>query len=919
MSFETELSSLIQELGKHSGFPRLAEGIVRRQTLERRLDRLAALSVVQALKGFGKTTLLASWGKQRIAKSDVVVWISLPEETVEPTILLDLLYHRIMRADDPLMRENVQTSATADIARQSLADSVNLFVENRVIVIIDDVDPAHHSQLLEPLWMLLEKVPKLHVVLGTRSQLVLDRVFDSAQVDTELLSGMELSVSAYELIEFAQSWGHYITHDQALQLYDQCGGWLEIAKRVLDASLVTHTPVLANAEEFLYKTMVPWLYDMGLLRLAQGLSLAPVVQTQHLSIFRNRLEQANRSVKPHKNMGAQILPEIERLQRAGLVIMVSTDPAKPIWRFPSLIKTALADVFKAEDPAGVVKVHRLFAEALYYRDADEGLAQVLVHARMGEHWKLLSALWMKHSLGLIFRYPKQTYDAYMNLPDIASKHVPILAFPLVIMRVIGPTSDTGVALRGIPGEVGIAVESLRAMLKPNASSEEFIMIKTTEMIIHRVQGGLSDSLNVAQEIANGLAKRRQRDQVPAPVHKGWYYIQWSNSLILSGDVMGAIEASLRAFEVATDKDSEFIAALAAGHLALLQTLVGNYRETPKWLEAANAVCLPESRLEYAVTLPARITEALGAIDQLNQQQARDILDRIGDGARSVELWPFLALIDFTYLQIFGEAQAALMKLEHLRLIRASELQDDRFAARLFERCMANVLLALGELNRAERYIADSVQRYQRTVLGEFGHQLSPDKLAWLRVPYARLFLLSGDEAKALRLASAAVWKSDTVARDKCELLVIKACAALRLGEKKTAVRSFKKAVTMLNEMNSYTPYLSIPTPELTELLELTSTVLPTTVSEFIATNPGSYPANAVWINLTSRERLVLYELARESSLTAIGKTLTVSRNTVKKQVLSIYAKLDVHDRPSALLAAERLGFLPDPTTPDPKI
>ena len=52
--------------------------------------------------------------------------------------------------------------------------------------------------------------------------------------------------------------------------------------------------------------------------------------------------------------------------------------------------------------------------------------------------------------------------------------------------------------------------------------------------------------------------------------------------------------------------------------------------------------------------------------------------------------------------------------------------------------------------------------------------------------------------------------------------------------------------------------------------------------------------------LTQRERVVLAHLALPLTLSEIAASLFVSRNTVKSQVRSIYMKLDVADRESAL-------------------
>ena len=70
---------------------------------------------------------------------------------------------------------------------------------------------------------------------------------------------------------------------------------------------------------------------------------------------------------------------------------------------------------------------------------------------------------------------------------------------------------------------------------------------------------------------------------------------------------------------------------------------------------------------------------------------------------------------------------------------------------------------------------------------------------------------------------------------------------------------------------------------------------------------GSAPSNAVFDDLTKREREVLEALCHGYSDKEIAKRLTVALGTVCNHVARIYAKLDVHNRNAALLWARRHG------------
>ncbi|MEN0129692.1 MAG: LuxR C-terminal-related transcriptional regulator [Brevundimonas sp.] len=62
-------------------------------------------------------------------------------------------------------------------------------------------------------------------------------------------------------------------------------------------------------------------------------------------------------------------------------------------------------------------------------------------------------------------------------------------------------------------------------------------------------------------------------------------------------------------------------------------------------------------------------------------------------------------------------------------------------------------------------------------------------------------------------------------------------------------------------------------------------------------------------HLSRRERVILAHLALPLTLNQIAMSLFVSRNTVKTQVRSIYRKLEVNDRESAVRVGRARGLV----------
>src|SRR5690606_38126302 len=90
----------------------------------------------------------------------------------------------------------------------------------------------------------------------------------------------------------------------------------------------------------------------------------------------------------------------------------------------------------------------------------------------------------------------------------------------------------------------------------------------------------------------------------------------------------------------------------------------------------------------------------------------------------------------------------------------------------------------------------------------------------------------------------------------------------------------------------------VDAPELVAALEEAFAVIPVLLS--------SRPA---LVELSQRELMVLRALATTTSRTAIAERLEVSVNTVKTQLRSLYQKLGVSDRESALERAREYGLV----------
>ena len=348
----------------------------------------------------------------------------------------------------------------------------------------------------------------------------------------------------------------------------------------------------------------------------------------------------------------------------------------------------------------------------------------------------------------------------------------------------------------------------------------------------------------------------------------------------------------RAFTAAHEASGDAAGYIAAD-IALVHAVRGSIVQAREWLDVSRRYDLTGRWIEELVSLPADIAGMMVATDRLDQT-ADHLLGRLENDTGQSELWPFVVQALTDYALTFGEAATALTAIDRYSAQNPAVAEADGIGRRILRRCTADLCLALGNANRARLLI-------------EGGGTVE----AWLQPSWARLWLLNGDHARAFGIASDLIWDSATP-RDQLDLAMTKAAAAHALGDLELAKQSFAQGAALAASLGALRPYLQIDVETRGSLLDLYGTALDDEARSRLDTARQSYPDRAELVTLTERELAVLYELTRSTSWSEIADVLVVAPGTAKKQLVSLYAKLGVHDREAALLRATRLGFLPEP-------
>ncbi len=208
--------------------PRVSRQLLTRDAL--RMDdgsmREVPVLLVQAPAGFGKTSLLAQWRLELIARGSSVAWITAQEQDDPHRLLQALVMAVRVAVGRPQFGQAVleDEGGPLDGATRWLAELTQAALE--IVLVVDDVDrlPWKSRQLLG---FLLRKLPaNLRVLLGLRSGCDLD-LDDLLNYGRALRLGTDrLRLSLPETLELARRrLGDAFETDAVARLHEHCEGW----------------------------------------------------------------------------------------------------------------------------------------------------------------------------------------------------------------------------------------------------------------------------------------------------------------------------------------------------------------------------------------------------------------------------------------------------------------------------------------------------------------------------------------------------------------------------------------------------------------------------------------------------------------------------------------------------------------------
>ncbi|WP_305092867.1 LuxR C-terminal-related transcriptional regulator [Prescottella sp. R16] len=823
--------------------------LVNRPRLFTRLSDFPVLIVVRGPRGAGKTSLLTTWASSS-APPGPVTSIASPDASTDR----DAYWAAVTRRIDDVERADGSGAP--------------------VTVLLDDVDRLADAGTDGRILALLDRYPRLRVVVTTRSTAVFD---DATPLDVD-----HVTVAPDELLFTADEsrsalWTRGIELPRPLMdiVHATTGGYPPLVQSA--AAVARPFGADHDGRESARRTL-----ERAIDRYV-GRTILDDPELAELRDFVLTIAAARTVTVPVAEVlaGPGAAEHVRTLETAGVLVR-SPWPKDDEWAFPPPIRESLMRGVRLEAPAGPLRASGELASWLLDRG---DVAAAIEHAVEAQDWDLTVEILESNWVGLVSRRFHLVRDALAALPaDVAVDDVPIRAGRELFLRL-------GADATHFPDPPELDVDSV--VSHDPQSATDTLAIGSVQSLILRVAGRFTQAAEMSIRLS-ALGDRLAA--APSPQVAAFLpllRLQWGITHQVHGDVGRSSVEFRRAYAGNRPADTNFVARHAAGNLALNYALTGELGHAEAWLDKEHRHDDASTWSTPMARTGGLVASALVSIGRMELGDAEKTLTELGDLPDDDELWAFAVYAHCRLALVGGHPESGLDRLRRAIAVYERWHTPGSVAVPLLASVQADLHLALGHGNESWKTLEDT-------------HCRDP----WTTISRARLELASGRSTDALVDCTRPVVADCPFPRVRMESTLIQAAAQLDLGDESRARTTLRRAVAMFEQTGGVRPFAVLPAEWAARLSEL-DVDLPATWRS-ADPDPAVYPDRVQLVGLSERESAVLAALASTPSVAAIATQLFVSQNTVKTQLRSLYRKLDVHSRSDALHTAARLGLI-DPS------
>ncbi|SDB90025.1 LuxR family transcriptional regulator, maltose regulon positive regulatory protein [Sanguibacter gelidistatuariae] len=847
----------------HSRLPRVPTHLVDRARVREVLDAGNSIVVLHAPRGYGKSALVADWLRE--SERDAVWHATTPSETADDfwaELLASLERGQALRADGSPDRQVVADPRTR-VREHLLARTEPL------VVVLDHVERLGSVDVAPHLAAILEQTSAVSLVVCTHPRPgPADRL--RFGVDAVVVRSCDLALTAGEVTTLARSLGSPLCEASLTEIHDGLWGWPAPTRALLTMSASWTDTVAID-----WGALVLYLEEMH--------DVLPDGATRFL--FQTRiLDHLTADVAEQLTGNPRAAQLLAGTEIAGLARSEVTGGERVYRYLPALGKAFDAQkrsaVGGSTSPAAVdAAAHLRAAEVL--QDQPEAAIQ---HLAAAQDWDKMLDITNKNWVDLIIHHPSKLQNALSNLPGRFIKSMPRL---LMARDVLLNARLDSVSAHPIEwAEPGVRLNDPQLFDLAGVAVGHVISLRSSFQF--QAAAELADRIVAVARDDDGQWRAVLVETLP------FLLMQTAVTHLVAGNLTRAHDDFLQCVHMGTGAALEFLARNACEFLALIDALRGDLGSARYRLDQALELATAPLAMRKFIDPVATMVEALLAIRRLDLDAADALLAALPSVSSTqrfkIAPWFVLDTMHALVRDLRGDHDGAQSLLDAARQDGSKRVNAESFAGRILSTTLAALNIEAGNPTRARNLLAASPM-YS-------GHPS-------LR---ARLALCAGETDDAVAIIVSGLWRSGVSTQERIALHLVDMDVRYSLGQRAAAVTALRRALEASGPDQLY-PYATADRAVLVDLsddVDQLRHVLARIDAAGIAERPaGREPL----VELSERELAVLAELETTASIELVARHLFVSVNTIKSQVRSLYRKLGVGSRESALAEGYRLGFL----------
>ncbi|MGW6659131.1 LuxR C-terminal-related transcriptional regulator [Rhodococcus sp. NPDC055024] len=850
-----------------------------RQALFAKLDRRAALTIVRAPNGYGKSSLIASWLRANLASERILVWVSAPPPSSTLATFWALVLERIHAAGIALPDAGGLADPFTAITK-SLND-----LSRPVLLVLIRPDLVPEPELDDQLIELLTRCHNLDLVVTLSGFGMFSEPY-LLDTDHEVVSAGELLFTAADTAHVLEQTDAHTAAGDAERITSLTGGLPSLVRAA--AAAVAKIPGGDNRRQVIEENVARAIDDYvtgSVLTIAERVKqhqfLLAIAFARSITVdiaavlFESQHHDAAETIR-------RIRARLVTLETAGLLSR-SESEADETWELSPAIRQSL---LARHTRSGIEPSQRL--SFLAHNRLDVGHhASALDYAIEAQNWTLAVDIVEQHWVTMIVSSLDTVRSALQRIPvEAADKHSAVQAGRALFTMHPSKRASVVDSLPESPAELW--------KLGAGAEAKDALSIGCVQSIMLRLAGEYGLAAETTRRLAHLSRSALENNPETVNAQLPLMRLQWAINFQLNGRLTESTIKARMAYHGALSRGVDFIARNSAGSAALNWALAGEPRQAAHWFELEQKHPDPGGWLEPVVKIAGLTAWALTALDTLDFDDARIALTELGVPSDAEELWAFVVYAHSQFALTQGTASSALLLLHNAIEAHSKQYTATSFALPLLQSAEIDLLLALGEGNKAVALAKDIAD---------------PAANPWTLASVARLRQRIGQNEAAVALCHQFDWSGESYPRAQMESLLVQAVAHSELGEPRLAAQEWSRACSIAEQTGLLRSFATIASTDV-EKLESMAKSNSRALAEFAKMpRAESFPEFVHIVELTEREQKVLSLLALEMGSAAMADKLYVSVNTVKTQLRTLYKKLDVHNRNEAITKARQLRLL----------